>query len=372
MRALIVLAVALLGCADAHTPKIALNPKTGTIDVMGLRTQELDRLRQSKPEWTQIFTVRSGTTIDASTPSMLGSYEVTANAVVFHPRFPLVADLPYHVRFQDLETTILLPKKPTSSTTVVAQVFPSGDELPANQLKFYLYFSKPMSIGNAYDSIRLLDDSGREVPRAFLQTSHELWDARRERFTLILDPGRIKRGLRANVEDGTPVRTGGNYRLVIDAAWPDGDGNPLRASFEKPFRVLAADRTAPDPQAWRVSAPAAGTSAALQLQFDEPLDRSLLEEMLVVLDEKNNPLLGELTITGGETQWQFRPRQPWRKGRYAVLVDAKIEDRAGNNLQRLFDEDVRAAQHDAPESITLPFVISEATTARSSASLRRD
>ena len=62
-----------------------------------------------------------------------------------------------------------------------------------------------MSTGDAYQHIRLLDETGREVPRAFLQTAHELWDERRQRFTLILDPGRIKRGLRANLEDGAPL-----------------------------------------------------------------------------------------------------------------------------------------------------------------------
>ncbi|HEV7767064.1 MAG TPA: hypothetical protein VGQ76_18835, partial [Thermoanaerobaculia bacterium] len=113
MRALIVLAIALFGCAETRAPKIALNPDAGTIEVSGLRAQELERLRQSKPEWTRIFTVRSGSTIDANTPSMLGSYEVAKDAVVFHPRFPLVAGLPYHVRFQDLETTVVLPKAPT-------------------------------------------------------------------------------------------------------------------------------------------------------------------------------------------------------------------------------------------------------------------
>lgn len=357
MRTLIVLAIALFGCAETRTPSIALNRSAGTIEVSGLPARELERLRQSKPEWTRIFTVRSGLGVDATTPSMLGSYEVAKDAIVFHPRYPLVAGLPYHVRFQDVETTVVLPKAPTSSTTVVAQVFPSGNELPANQLKFYLYFSAPMSIGDAYKYIRLLDDSGAEVPRAFLQTSYELWDSDRERFTLLLDPGRIKRGLRSNVEDGAPIVVGRNYRLVISADWPDGDGNPLRAPFEKSFRVTLPDRIAPDHRAWRVTAPAAGTTRPVQLQFNEPLDRPLLEELLMVLDERGEPVMGQIAITGGETQWQFRPRQPWRKGRYAIHVGAKLEDRAGNNLQRLFDEDVRIAKHNARESVTLPFEI---------------
>src|SRR6185436_15583273 len=98
------------------------------------------------------------------------------------------------VRFDGSETRLTVPGK-TTPPTVVAQVYPTADALPANQLKFYLDFSAPMSFGDAYRHIRLLDEEGRDVPRAFLQTAHELWDARRQRFTLILDPGRIKRGL---------------------------------------------------------------------------------------------------------------------------------------------------------------------------------
>ena len=170
-----------------------------------------------------------------------------------------------------IETTVTLPRK-TTTATVLAQVYPTADELPANQLKFYLDFSAPMSFGDAYRHIRLLDGDGREVPRAFLQTAHELWDARRQRFTLILDPGRIKRGLRSNVENGAPLRAGDTYRLAIAADWRDGEGNPLREPFEKRFRVIAADRTSPAADLWHLSAPAAGTTEPLELAMNEPLD----------------------------------------------------------------------------------------------------
>jgi hypothetical protein len=284
-------------------------------------------------------------------PPMLGRVEVRDGGLVFHPRFPLVPGLPYRVLVNEAVTTITLPKA-AIATTHVAQIYPTADELPANQLKFYLDFSAPMSVGDVYRHIHLLDDAGHEVQRAFLQTAHELWDERRRRFTLILDPGRIKRGLRANVEAGAPLREGERYRLVIDAAWPDGDGNPLRAPFEKTFRVVAADRERPDHRRWRVTAPAAGTSGPLRITTNEPLDRALLEEMLVVRDQQGSDIEGDVEIAAAETEWIFRPRQPWRAGAYAVHVDTRIEDRAGNNLQRLFDEDTQAA----PRSAAVPHV----------------
>jgi hypothetical protein len=360
---------ALTGCGaspPAH-PSIVLNRGAGTIEVSGLAERDLERLRQkplSKPEWTALLAVHSGSLAE---PAMLGSYAATREAIVFHPRFPLVAGLTYTVRFDGsrldpagapIETTVALPAK-TTEATVVAEVYPTADELPANQLKFYLDFSAPMSFGDAYRHIRLLNEDGREVPRAFLQTAHELWDTRRQRFTLILDPGRIKRGLRSNVENGPPLRAGDAYRLTIDDGWRDGQGKPLRQSFEKRFRVIAADRTAPDSDRWRLKAPAADTTEPLELVMDDPLDRALLEEMLVVLDGRGEPLEGQIGIAAAETRWTFRPHRPWRRGGYAVRVSTKLEDRAGNNLQRLFDEDTSdpPKKRTMPEWVELPFTI---------------
>jgi hypothetical protein len=360
---------ALAGCGGSTQtrPSIALNRDAGTIEVSGLGTRDLERLRREPPsasEWTALLAVHSGSPAE---PAMLGSYEATAEKIVFRPRFPLVAGLPYTVRFDGsrldsagtaIETRVTPPGK-TASATVVTQVYPTGDELPANQLKFYLDFSAPMSFGDAYRHIRLLDEDGREVPRAFLQTAHELWDARRQRFTLILDPGRIKRGLRSNVENGPPLRAGSAYRLAIDAGWRDGEGQPLREPFEKRFRVTAADRTAPDSERWRLTAPAAGTAGPLEVALSEPLDRALLEEMLVVLDGRGQPVAGQITITAAETRWTFRPQQVWRPGGYALRVSAKLEDRAGNNLRRLFDEDVSKPPENStmPEWVELPFTL---------------
>lgn len=341
-----VLLAALAACSpETAPPAVAWNARSGTIDVSGLRD----------PEGAAV-TVRSG---PPDAPAMLGRIETRKNGLAFHPRFPLVPGLPYRVRVNDTEVTITVPKAAAAATTHVAHVYPSADELPANQLKFYLDFSAPMSVGDVYRHIHLVDENGQEVPRAFLQTAHELWDARRQRFTLILDPGRIKRGLRANVESGAPLTVGRRYRLVIDAGWLDGDGNPLRAPFEKDFRVIAPDRTRPDARAWRVSAPAAGTGGALRVSFDDALDRALLEEMLIVRDGRGADVAGAIGIAAGEREWTFRPQQPWAEGVYAVYVDTRIEDRAGNNLQRLFDEDVQAPARSATASqIELPFTSS--------------
>ena len=47
---------------------------------------------------------------------------------------------------------------------VVTKVYPSGDVLPANHLKFYLYFSKPMRGGpDLFQYLRIEDADGKAV-----------------------------------------------------------------------------------------------------------------------------------------------------------------------------------------------------------------
>ena len=78
---------ALTGCGTGPQapPAIALNRDAG------LDARDLERLRQkplSQPEWTALLAVHSGSLAE---PAMLGSYDVTREAIVFRPRFPLVA-----------------------------------------------------------------------------------------------------------------------------------------------------------------------------------------------------------------------------------------------------------------------------------------
>ena len=59
---------------------------------------------------------------------------------------------------------------------------------------------------------------GVKFTGAFLALDQELWDPVRRRITLLFDPGRVKRGVRTNLESGAPLVAGRRYRLVIDDA----------------------------------------------------------------------------------------------------------------------------------------------------------
>jgi hypothetical protein len=213
-----------------------------------------------------------------------------------------------------------------------------------------------MSRGDSYRRVRVVEADGRDVPDAFLELGEELWDASGTRLTLLFDPGRIKRGVKPNEDIGSPLVGGRRYALVIDAAWLDAEGNPLARGFRKPFRVAAFDDKQPEPRRWRIAAPPAGTRHALVVEFDEPLDRALVEHMLAIRDAMGRTLGGRIAIDGEETRWRFEPEQPWQAGAYELLVDAALEDRAGNSVGRAFETRGRADAA-ADEEVALRFEI---------------
>jgi hypothetical protein len=225
----------------------------------------------------------------------------------------------------------------------VEEIFPTAARLPSNLLRFYIVFSAPMSSGEAHTRLRLVDDRGQAVPGAFLELEEELWDPSGRRLTVLLDPGRIKRGLRANLESGAPLVEGRRYRLEVDASWRDAHGRPLVRGYAKAFEAVAADRTSPDVEAWVLAPPASDTRQPLVARFPEPLDRALLASALTIVDAAGHVVDGQVGVASGEREWSFTPRDPWSGGRHELRIAAELEDVAGNNLRRVFDVDLSRA-----------------------------
>ena len=201
---------------------------------------------------------------------MLGSYRVEDDLVRFRPRFALEPGLTYEAIFDPsklpgtgdrtpdappIVASLTLEAPSSAATTSLVRVDPAVATLPENLLKFYLTFSAPMSRGQAYDRVHLLDASGKAIDFPFLELGEELWDPSGTRLTLLFDPGRIKTGLKPREEAGPALEAGKSYTLVVDEAWPDARGRPLLRGFRKPFRVGPADHTSPDPASWTLRAP---------------------------------------------------------------------------------------------------------------------
>lgn len=195
-----------------------------------------------------------------------------------------------------------------------------------------------MREGEAEQHVQLLDERGHEVADAFLIVSEELWDTSRRRLTLLFDPGRVKRGVRQNLESGAPLVAGQNYRLKVDAAWRDGRGVALARGYEKRFHVVEANRTRLEPAGWQVAAPRAGTREPVTIDFGRALDKALAERLVAVMDGEGR-VAGTVRLEKGERVWQLLPDRSWSDREYSLQVSPILEDPAGNRVGLSFDRD---------------------------------
>ncbi|MEJ7639021.1 MAG: hypothetical protein WKF75_13880 [Singulisphaera sp.] len=349
------------------------------IEVAGLDRTALDRMRAADfgaSRWDALLrvVVRPGEGPASERRSMLGSYRVEDGLVRFRPRFPLERGLTYEAVFDPsklpgagdrepdappIVAPLTLEAPSNVATTSLVRVDPAVATLPENLLKFYLTFSAPMSRGQAYDRVRLLDASGVAIDAPFLELGEELWDPSATRLTLLFDPGRIKTGLKPRDEAGPALEAGRSYTLAVDEAWPDARGRPLLRGGRKPFRVGPADHTSPDPASWTIRAPRAGSRDPLLLTLTEPLDRALLGRLVTVLDREGRAPLGRIEVGADELRWSLLPDAAWREGEYRIVVGRDLEDLAGNSVGRPFEVD--RFQVDPPkeraEPVTLRFRI---------------
>lgn len=241
--------------------------------------------------------------------------------------------------------------------TSVVRVYPTADVLPANQLKLYIEFSASMSRGEAAQRVRLYS-GGQLVELPFVEIDQELWDRDQKRLTLLFDPGRIKRGVLPERELGGALVAGDSYELVIDGAWPDAQGKPLASEYRKKFRAGAADRTPIDPATWTIVRPEPGTRDALIVRFGEPLDSAVMLRRIGIRRD-GKWVDGSASAASQETEWRFRPDEPWRDGGYELVADKVLEDLAGNKIGKPFDVDTfdRVTARIAHESASIPFRI---------------
>lgn len=367
------LVVFLTGCASntAEPPPTAgaravINTDTPrpTIDMVDVPSHVLRDLGgiESRDAWSAIMKVSVGP--EPEQPAMVGQYEIVNGLIRFTPMFPLDRGRNYHVTFtapgaQPATAVVSLPAPDRTPTTTVTQVFPSSELVPENQLRLYIQFSSPMGSRGGLDFVHLLDDAGQKIVDPFLPLDAEFFNEDRTRYTVFFDPARHKRGALPAGQTGRSLTEGRTYTVVIDTEWRDGNGLPLKEPFRKTFNVGPPDQQPLDPQAWKITAPAAGTMGPLVVIFPEPLDQGLLVRALGVLAPGAKPLDGQVSVGAGELTWSFAPAAAWQPGSHNIFALAMLADLAGNGIGRAFDAD-RFDRADTPpesERTLIPFVI---------------
>ena len=95
------------------------------------------------------------------------------------------------------------------------------------------------------------------------------------------------------------------------------------------------------------------------IDFNESLDHGLLGHLIAVLNPDSIEIPGDITISHHETRWSFSPALPWQPGQFAIHVDTRLEDLAGNNLKQVFDVDAHSHSNSTPDEpvFIIPFEI---------------
>jgi hypothetical protein len=311
---------ALLLSSIAAAASVSIQYENGVFKVVGAAVA---------PNETSAFTVTTG----PGNPPLFGTYSVENGQLTFRPRYPLSPGVTYYAHFGDVSAVIPGPKPAQAAAARILAMYPSSPVLPDNQLKLYLVFSAPMQGGDEiWAKIHLVDSSGVSAYLPFV--SQELWNRDFTRLTLIFDPGRIKRGVKPNVDLGPVLVEGKHYTLIVDRELKDGNGNPLAEPFRHDFAAGPAERRGLDPKLWRLSEPHSGTAEPLTIDFDRPLDYALLGDVFQIPG-----VPGKATIGPAETRWSFQPDQPWKPGEHQLAVSMALEDQAGNRIGRPFDVD---------------------------------
>ncbi len=290
-------------------------------------------------------------------PAMLGRYERTGESLLFTPRFGFDPGHTYRATLMlDGKATTLdyrIPALSKQTPPKVVKVYPTADVLPANHLKFYIYFDRPMRGGKEiFDQIVLLDDKGKVIDAPWLYD--EIWDHENNCLIIYIHPGRIKWGVLLRELLGPVLFERRNYSLVVRGDMRDPAGNKIGTDYVKKFRTTPEDRVRIDLSQWKLTTPKAETRGALTLTFPKAIDHRSLERFLSVTDESGAKVAGTFALDNAETIWRFTPMQMWTGKGYRINVDPRLEDVAGNTPSQPFDVDLRAAKL-PPQKLRLDF-----------------
>jgi hypothetical protein len=232
----------------------------------------------------------------------------------------------------------------------VKHIFPSCDYLPENLLRFYVCFTNAMQRGRVQAEISLLSPNGESAPDALYRAPVELWDRSMQCLTILLDPGRLKRGVGPNRELGPPLQAGEVYTLVVGAGMTDLSGSKLTEPVYKRFRVTDAVREPIAVEQWKIVSPVTNSRQPLMLMFPRPLDWALLSHSITIASKGEQSIDGHIVIDQCERRWSFTPTSPWAAGSYYVRVASNLEDVCGNSVIAAFDRPLRSGSDLACES----------------------
>lgn len=225
-------------------------------------------------------------------------------------------------------------------------VHPDTESVPSNLLRLYVDFSRPMAGEDAFEHLQILDAAGKPIEDAFREL--ELWSRDNRRLMLYVHPGRIKSGLALGDMAGPVIEEGKTYTLRLMPGMKGRNGRPSSTGWTRPLRVGKADHEPPDLARWTIRA----TRDRVEVDVDEFLDQAGLEDFLSI-----EGVPGRWSATGRRAT--FVPERSLAAGEHRLIVDARLEDLAGNNFIKPFEtrEGATPLPSDRPAAVTRSFTI---------------
>jgi len=316
----------------------------------------------------RVAVVSTEGSISDDLPGVFGRYDLVEDGIRFTPHFPFEPGLSYRASFDPrplgrdadvLTRDFSLPKAHPTVQAEVEHIYPSSDKLPENLLRLYVCFSNPMQRGRVEAEISVLGSDGEPVADVLYRAPVELWDRSMRCLTILLDPGRLKRGVGPNRELGPPLKSGELYSLVVGTGMTDSFGRQLSEAVYKRFRVTDAVRVPVAVAQWEIGLPETNSRRPLVLMFPSPLDWAQLQYSITVISEDEQLIDGKIAVDQFEKRWAFTPAAPWAPGSYQVRIASGLEDVCGNNLLGAFDRPLRKDSDLAREAAgrSIPFYL---------------
>ncbi|MFT4929509.1 MAG: hypothetical protein ACI8WB_005642 [Phenylobacterium sp.] len=309
-------------------------------------------------------------------PGMAGRYAVVDGNLVFTPRFAPEPGLSYTAVFDAQGFNQLfggyppLPLLPQSVYQLsqyiapeaelqqgeVTSIYPRLNILPQNVLRFYVYFSQPMSFDNPYDYLSIVNQDNAVVKTSFVEFRQGLWDQSRTRLTVFIHPGRIKRGVGPNLTQGPVFIQGQRYRLKVDQRFKTLDGMALSADFEKTFEIGAPVYEKLNLARWQLVLPPVNSQQRLVIKPERALDPLISVQMITLVNRNTGmPIDVNFTVDAAGVNLFVQPDSPWLAGEYQLKFESKLEDLSGNTPAWAFDSEtpVNPSTHDYSMTFSL-------------------
>jgi hypothetical protein len=269
-----------------------------------------------------------------------GTWKIINGKGVFTAPLPLTFTNDYTVVFKD-KYYYLNGRTPTSAHDFyVETIYPQGDTLPENILKFHIKFSKKISPVDVYKHLHFIDHTGTEMTKVILDMQTPIIDETGTVLSFWVDPGRQKRGLLLNELYGVPFKIYNTYTLMVDDQIKNTENQPIQSKYAKTFAIGKPIRKRIDEN---TDIAVKKTKDTIVIKTNQEMDYKTVKHYIQLLNEGKNEIPSEIAFFKNEIKIIPTPNQGL-SAPYFLAINPLLEDVCGNNFKYAFDREIDATE----------------------------